>query len=151
VIHQSSFVAADRTIALFSTAYISVTDTSYLWIMAWIAQDPSAQGQIKDFQLTTSEWREVRRKSSNALHTNGGSTVRAATVGEQNATWRAKDIVGQIIPTYRAISVSNTIPALIAADQSIRIEHNGKYLWITRKMINFARTQSRTVDHLQIV
>lgn len=77
--------------ALFPTAYILKTDTSFLWVMAWIAHDPAAQKQIVDFELSTGEWRQVRKKSRNTL------------VGEQNATWSVKDIIGQVIPTYRTL------------------------------------------------
>ncbi|ORY24988.1 P-loop containing nucleoside triphosphate hydrolase protein, partial [Naematelia encephala] len=127
--------------ALFPTAYIAVSDPSYLWVMAWMAQDPSAQKQITDFQLSTEEWRQVRKSSASALRrsaeTNKGGTVQnsSPSVGEQNASWAEGDIIGQIIPTYR---------------YSIRLRHEGKYLWVKRRMSSFARSRLRTVDHIQI-
>lgn len=73
--------------------------------MAWLAQDPAAQAQIRDFQLSTSEWRQVRQGSGNALRVetqrNGSVAPSSPTVGEHNASWTAKDIIGQVIPTYR--------------------------------------------------
>jgi len=69
--------------------------------MAWIGQDPEAQKQIKDFQLSTSEWRQVRQRNGNAL-------------------------------------------------RSTRIKHGGAYLWVTRKMVFFARTNVGSVNHIQI-
>lgn len=87
---------------LYPSAYIAVTDTSYLWIMAWLAQDPAAQAQIKDFQLSTSEWRQVRQGSGNALRGGHGAATGSPTaVGEHNSSWSAKDIIGQVLPAYR--------------------------------------------------
>lgn len=73
--------------------------------MAWLAQDPAAQSQIKDFQLSTSEWREVRRGAGNALKVETQRTGERApgstTVGEHNSSWSAEDIIGQVLPAYR--------------------------------------------------
>ena len=75
--------------------------------MAWIAQNPSTQKQIGDFQLSTSEWRQVRSRSGNALRTSEGAKTSATgssqEVGEQNVTWSAKDIIGQELPVYREL------------------------------------------------
>jgi chaperone BCS1 len=92
--------------ALFPTAYVAVSDASYLWIMAWIATNAEAQKQIRDFQLSTSEWRQVRRRSGNALRAKEGGAV--GGVGEQNATWSSKEIIGQVIPTYRTWTAPGT-------------------------------------------
>ena len=140
---------------LFPTAFVSVHNAAFLWVMAWIAQNPSAQKQIGDFQLSTSEWRQVRSRSGNALRASEGAKTPAPgssqEVGEQNVTWSAKDIIGQELPVYRELrSLQERKTKAVIADCSILIKHNGNYLWITRKMKNFARTEVRTVDHLQI-
>lgn len=70
--------------------------------MAWISTDPEAQRQIQDFQLSTSEWRQVRQRSGNALR--AGSKEGPVGVGEHSATWTSKEIIGQVIPTYRECS-----------------------------------------------
>ena len=70
--------------------------------MAWIAQDPAAQRQIRDFELSTSEWRQVRRRAGNSLLA-GDTSRKSAALGEQNATWVAKEIIGQVMPTYREL------------------------------------------------
>ncbi|CAD6571038.1 MAG: hypothetical protein TREMPRED_000122 [Tremellales sp. Tagirdzhanova-0007] len=124
--HFLTHLSAKINRALFPTAYIHKDDSAYLWVMAWIAQDYEALRQIQDFQLTTGEWRNVRKRS--------GNTLRSA-VGEHNVTWKDEHIIGQVLPTYH---------------QSIRIKYEGQYLWITRRMASFARTSYRNVDHLQI-
>lgn len=63
--------------------------------MAWLAQDPYAQRQIKDFQLSTAEWRSIRKQAGNALASETNSRI-----GDKNATWSSKEIIGQVIPTY---------------------------------------------------
>lgn len=77
------------TAVLFPTAYIHHTDPAYQWIRTWLATDQAAQAQIRDFQLFTEEWRSVRKRAG------------AITVKEHNATWTAKDIIGQVMPSYR--------------------------------------------------
>lgn len=128
--------------------------------MAWLAQDPYAQRQIKDFQLSTAEWRSIRKQAGNALASETNSRI-----GDKNATWSSKEIIGQVIPTYckyylpiapllrliclvsSSFDPSANFPSV---DQSIRIKHQGQYLWISRRMAAFARTKNRTTDHLQI-
>nr|XP_018263747.1 uncharacterized protein I303_03620 [Kwoniella dejecticola CBS 10117]OBR85905.1 hypothetical protein I303_03620 [Kwoniella dejecticola CBS 10117] len=111
---------------LFPTAYISCSDPSYQWIISWIAQDPYAQSQIHDFQLCTSESRHVKKRNKSALTTDAaggpGKSV-SAGVGNHNSTWGLKEVIGQVLPTYQ---------------HSIRIRHNGNYLWITRRANGFA-------------
>lgn len=77
------------TAVLFPTAYIHHTDPAYQWIRTWLATDQAAQAQIRDFQLFTEERRSVRKRAG------------AITVKEHNATWTAKDIIGQVMPSYR--------------------------------------------------
>ncbi|WVO13986.1 hypothetical protein L204_101611 [Cryptococcus depauperatus] len=116
---------------MFPVAFISSADPAYHWIATWIAQDRYAQRQIHDFELITSEAKSVVRKGrhiqANALY-NPHQDVMRWTYGadyptEENMTWKGGDIVGLVMPMY---------------GQSIRIKHNGNYIWITRKALSYA-------------
>jgi chaperone BCS1 len=78
---------------LFPAAYIELDDPAYHWIMAFLAQDPIAQAQIHHFQLNTAEWRILRKKGNQG-------PKRAKDAREQNASWKAKEILGQVMPAY---------------------------------------------------
>ncbi|ODN98483.1 hypothetical protein L198_03728 [Cryptococcus wingfieldii CBS 7118] len=91
-------------------------------IMVWIAKDPGARRQLHDYELNTTEARWLRsgkRQTDNkemywAKYETGGIVA-----GEHTSSWKAGDVVGQQVPLV---------------DQSIRIKHNGNYLWITRRL-----------------
>ncbi|OCF36572.1 hypothetical protein I316_01823 [Kwoniella heveanensis BCC8398] len=115
---------------LFPTAYISSADPAYSWIMAWIAQDPYVLSQIHDFQLSTTDSRSLKKRAKNALVAAG---TKGAGVGQHNATWAIKDVIGQILPTYQ---------------YSLRVIHQGNYLWITRRVAGFAGASSH--EHFRV-
>ncbi|WRT67227.1 uncharacterized protein IL334_004193 [Kwoniella shivajii] len=117
---------------LFPTAYIAVNDPAFHWITSWIAQDPYAQSQIHDFQLSTTESRSLRKKNNQGVLT-VGDTKTKGTIGEHNASWKMNEIIGQILPTYQ---------------HSIRIKHDGNYLWVTRRITGFAGV--RQIDHFRV-
>jgi chaperone BCS1 len=102
----------DPATAIFPTAYIHITDSSYLWVTAYMASSAAAQAQIRDFQLSTSEMRQVRQ-SGGALRSardgvKGGPTVSGAGVArEHSASWSAQEIIGQVLPTYSAYSLDD--------------------------------------------
>lgn len=84
-------------IDMYPTAYIAASDASYLWIMAYLAQNPSCQAQIKNFQLSTAEARQVRQGAADGLRSH---RHQAGKIGEHNASWTADEIIGQVLPTY---------------------------------------------------
>jgi chaperone BCS1 len=77
-----------------------------------MASSAAAQAQIRDFQLSTSEMRQVRQ-SGGALRSamdgaKGGPSVGGAGVAsEQSASWSAKEIIGQVLPTYSTYSLDD--------------------------------------------
>ncbi|WVQ71744.1 hypothetical protein IAR50_001285 [Cryptococcus sp. DSM 104548] len=117
--------------AFFPTVHITTRDPSYEMIMTWIAKDPGARRQLHDYELNTTEARWLRsgkkRDISNETYWNRIETG-GITAGEHTSSWRAGDVIGQQVP----------LP-----DQSIRIKHNGNYLWITRRMSRHFREGGR--------
>ncbi|TYJ56646.1 hypothetical protein B9479_002576 [Cryptococcus floricola] len=106
---------------IFPTVHISARDPSYEMTMVWIAKDPGARRQLHDYELNTTEARWVRSgkrqpRINDKYHAKVDTGGIAA--GEHTSSWRAGDVVGQQVPLV---------------DQSIRIKHNGNYLWITRR------------------
>ncbi|TYJ56645.1 hypothetical protein B9479_002575 [Cryptococcus floricola] len=107
--------------AIFPTVHINSRDPSYEMIMVWIAKDPGARRQLHDYELNTTEARWLRsgkRQTDIKEHYWAKVETGGIVAGEHTSSWRAGDVVGQQVPL---------------ADQSIRIKHNGNYLWITRR------------------
>ncbi|ODN83214.1 hypothetical protein, variant [Cryptococcus amylolentus CBS 6039] len=111
--------------AIFPTVHISSRDPSYEMIMVWIAKDHGARRQLHDYELNTSEARWLR-SGKRQTDTKGEPwamfEIGGIIAGEHTSSWRAGDVVGQ------------QVPLVDESSQSIRIKHNGNYLWITRRV-----------------
>ncbi|WVQ98808.1 hypothetical protein IAU59_005939 [Kwoniella sp. CBS 9459] len=118
---------------IFPTAYVRHGDPAYYWVRAWVAQDPYALAQIHDFQLSTTDSRSLKKRAKNGLVAGHDTASKGHSLGQHNATWAMQDVIGQILPTYQ---------------HSLRIKHQGNYLWITRRLSGFAGAGQ--LDHLRI-
>ncbi|KAK8869680.1 hypothetical protein IAR55_000248 [Kwoniella newhampshirensis] len=111
---------------MFPTAFVQSMDPAYDWITAWIAQDEKAQTQLRDFQLATQHWREVRKRNA--------SGVQALNPSEN---WWSSSPIGHVVPTFF---------------HNIRLNHKGNYIWVTRKQRGFAHANPNDgyFEHYQI-
>ena len=86
-------------VAIFPTAFVEEGDPAFNWIMVYLAQDPSAQSQIKSFRLSASDAREGQR----ATLARGSRLARlqqSQMRDESRATFATDDVVAQMLPVY---------------------------------------------------
>ena len=81
---------------------MAYNDPAFMWILAFLAQDPAVQKQLRHFQLSTEQSRDARKQGTELVRSPAGGNNASQKLGYQNASWAKGDVLGQMLPTYRA-------------------------------------------------